>query len=1109
MRKIHKLIPAVALALAGAKAAHAQVLYEPFDYLPTNTSGTPVDTTAAAPENELVSPNEYKHYSTNGTYWARRQNVSTNTFNSPSILAGNTNPTMLGTTILPTARGASLRLFTTSTGRTPSLGLGEYVTSGKLYWSMAVKVNALPSSTSGAFVAGFNSFSMPGNALTTLNAGMRIRLDLTDNTKWNIGLTEYTGNVVWDARKFAVGDVPFVVARLNIDPVSNPSGNPGTDTMNMWINPTANFGVDESSVPAPDLTLAANNDLVDSLTPAGAAHASFFVRGVAGTGPPIFDELRIDSTWAGVTPDGKLQYTWNDAGGGTWSDNTKWNDYAGAVAVAAPGGTGQVANFNNNIASGSTITVDGDKNIDTLNFSNKGSLTVTGGKLIVDTNASAGQIVAYKGSHTIASAIELGDNLAIKVQGSSYSGTAGSPDPAAQLTLTGPVTGAGKTLSKYGQGTLVLGASDIIADDVKLAVRSGPLDLGANNDTVASVSLGVGHPNPATAINSTPDLATGSIIGTGTLTSSSWDLQSGTISASMAGSGVVKNNQATVTLSGNNTYTGDTTVTGGVLILAGTNSNSVRAVVQAPISASNGTQSTLQISADSNMGAVPGSPMADAINLGNGARLRFSDNMVLNANRGITMTSTSPGLIDVTSAKTAEVAGVISGAGGLTKTGLGTLVVSGANTYAGATNVVSGGSTGSILRIGADNALPTGTTLGLNTLNATGAAVFDLGGFNQQVANVINNGGGGTALPTITNSAVGLGTLTIANTGATNLAIPMSGNMALAKDAGGTLTISGANTYTGDTIVRSGVVSVGASNNLGAATNGIQLAGGTLRNTAAITSTRNVSVAAAGGSLDATADLSVGNIAGEGALTKSSPGTLIANHVRTDSLLIDGGNVKIAPSGGVAAGVSRINTISIGDNKLDLGDNKLMTTTSAGTVDAGTYSGIQGQVQRAYDFGAWDQPGLTTSMPDAVAGLTTIGVATGEQVRGLGPTDTDTFAGQTINGATTIAMYTYAGDANLDGTIDGGDYGIIDNFVQVPGADSYANGDFNYDGVIDGGDYGIIDNNIQAQGAPFPTSGSATSGLSAVTAVPEPAAAISLLGLGAAGLMGRRRRRCN
>jgi len=114
-------------------------------------------------------------------------------------------------------------------------------------------------------------------------------------------------------------------------------------------------------------------------------------------------------------------------------------------------------------------------------------------------------------------------------------------------------------------------------------------------------------------------------------------------------------------------------------------------------------------------------------------------------------------------------------------------------------------------------------------------------------------------------------------------------------------------------------------------------------------------------------------------------------------------------------------------------------------------------------------------MTDAIAGLTTIGIFTGQAMRGLGPSNTDTFAGQTIIGASTIAMYTYAGEANLDGTIDGGDFGIIDN-------------------------------NIQAQGTPFPT-GSPSSSLSGVIAVPEPAS-IGLLGFcGTRALRHSRRRR--
>jgi hypothetical protein len=106
-------------------------------------------------------------------------------------------------------------------------------------------------------------------------------------------------------------------------------------------------------------------------------------------------------------------------------------------------------------------------------------------------------------------------------------------------------------------------------------------------------------------------------------------------------------------------------------------------------------------------------------------------------------------------------------------------------------------------------------------------------------------------------------------------------------------------------------------------------------------------------------------------------------------------------------------------------------------------------------------------MADATGGLTTVGIATGSDLYGLGPTDSAEWQGEQITGNSVLIKYSYAGDLNLDGLVDAADYGYIDNFAQFPGAFGYANGDFNFDGVIDAGDYGIIDNSIQLQGLPL------------------------------------------
>jgi hypothetical protein len=163
---------------------------------------------------------------------------------------------------------------------------------------------------------------------------------------------------------------------------------------------------------------------------------------------------------------------------------------------------------------------------------------------------------------------------------------------------------------------------------------------------------------------------------------------------------------------------------------------------------------------------------------------------------------------------------------------------------------------------------------------------------------------------------------------------------------------------------------------------------------------------------------------------------------------------------------TRIAALNLNDSaKLDLRTSSLVIDYP--TAGPSPFVSLTTQLARARgENGDWDGvAGITSSFAATTSGLTSLGIAEAAAIYGLAPTETIAVAGQMLDGTSVLIKYTYAGDANLDGVIDGGDYGVIDNFVQVPNAFGYFNGDFNYDAVIDGGDYGIIDNNIQAQGA--------------------------------------------
>ncbi len=199
-------------------------------------------------------------------------------------------------------------------------------------------------------------------------------------------------------------------------------------------------------------------------------------------------------------------------------------------------------------------------------------------------------------------------------------------------------------------------------------------------------------------------------------------------------------------------------------------------------------------------------------------------------------------------------------------------------------------------------------------------------------------------------------------------------------------------------------------------------------------------------------------------------------------------------------GMIKATTIAVADGgKLDLTNNKLIHVGDApnSTWNGSAYGGTVGLIQKGYAEGAWTGSGIVTSEPDAALGLTTLGSASADEAGLAG----GTFGGQTVNSGDLLVAYTYAGDSNLDGVINGDDYFQIDSsFPQ--GLTGYFNGDFNYDGVINGDDYFLIDSNFSAQGPTLST----PRGLGSVAAVPEPSA-VALTILTTSSLLRRRRRR--
>jgi hypothetical protein len=226
--------------------------------------------------------------------------------------------------------------------------------------------------------------------------------------------------------------------------------------------------------------------------------------------------------------------------------------------------------------------------------------------------------------------------------------------------------------------------------------------------------------------------------------------------------------------------------------------------------------------------------------------------------------------------------------------------------------------------------------------------------------------------------------------------------------------------------------------------------------------------------------------------------------------LTSGGTVTVAPASSHAnRTVLTVGSLSLdGTGKLDLSNNDMI-------VFGGNLANVTSAVAAGYNSGSWNGPtGIVSSTAAANSThLTALGVIQNSIDQNGGSALKTSFDGVAVSNTDILVKYTYYGDADLSGVVDGSDYSRVDaSFLADlfnPGSvTGWANGDFNYDGTVDGSDYTLIDNAFNSQGASLAASiASPTAQIAGgSTAVPEPGT-VSLLAIGCAGVLARRRRR--
>jgi autotransporter-associated beta strand protein len=368
------------------------------------------------------------------------------------------------------------------------------------------------------------------------------------------------------------------------------------------------------------------------------------------------------------------------------------------------------------------------------------------------------------------------------------------------LSITGPLTGnwitARTGLFKTGEGTLTLSsaASDY---DCDTTISEGTLALGGDG-RLNSGNYGYNITNNAEMVYGSSAAQT--------------------LSGAISGSGTITQNSGTLTLSGTNTYSGATTVNGGYLAFSSV--AAVGSTSEITVNGAYGSGGHLRFDSGTNDGTIS-TPISVV-----GGNYHWHMSVAVPSNLTFTgPINLSGGALIVSEGgnSTLNFNNALHGTGGLTFAALSGaknfFVLSATCDFSGNLAIVNWNGSPQVTLSGGDDRLPTTALVSVNGSSGMPGAL-DLNGNNQTIAGLTDSigfGGLEAGARSVVNTSGTVVTLTLNTTnnqssgvsiGGTDINGTIGDDIALVKSGAATQTLSGANSYSGDTTVAGGTLSL-------------------------------------------------------------------------------------------------------------------------------------------------------------------------------------------------------------------------------------------------------------------------------------------------------------